>query len=319
MISVIIPIYNAELYIEDALNSVFSQTYSDVECILVDDCGSDSSMDIINRMIADSAHKDKVRIIRQEKNSGPAAARNIGLRAAKGDYIFFMDSDDYITPECLELHLQKLESTQADFSIGNTRLEGAKSLHIKTISSDIEKMNPMQAFLQRKWLNSAWNKLFPKQFLIKNNLFFEEGMSYEDIIWSFKLALKSESIAVVPQQTYIYKINAGSFTSSKVGNIKIVSLIAQLKEMKMLYLGNKLLQKFQSDFLNYFNFYRLNIAVLLLNYDGTLSSVKSYYKEIRNIAFKHDSSILAIVLKMPFNIFRMLKPLYIIYKYNNSK
>lgn len=257
MISVIIPIYNAELYIEDALNSVFSQTYSDVECILVDDCGSDSSMDIINRMIADSAHKDKVRIIRQEKNSGPAAARNIGLRAAKGDYIFFMDSDDYITPECLELHLQKLESTQADFSIGNTRLEGAKSLHIKTISSDIEKMNPMQAFLQRKWLNSAWNKLFPKQFLIKNNLFFEEGMSYEDIIWSFKLALKSESIAVVPQQTYIYKINAGSFTSSKVGNIKIVSLIAQLKEMKMLYLGNKLLQKFQSDFLNYFNFYRL--------------------------------------------------------------
>lgn len=107
MISVIIPIYNAELYIEDALNSVFSQTYSDVECILVDDCGSDSSMDIINWMIADSAHKDKVRIIRQEKNSGPAAARNIGLRAAKGDYIFFMDSDDYITPECLELHLQK--------------------------------------------------------------------------------------------------------------------------------------------------------------------------------------------------------------------
>lgn len=319
MISVIIPVYNAERYIEDALNSALNQSYSDIEYILVDDCGSDSSIDIINRIIADPKYSNKIRLIRQEKNKGPAAARNAGIKAAKGDYIFFMDSDDYITPNCLELHLRKIESTCADFSVGNTRLEGAKSLHIKSISSDIEKMSPTQAFLQRKWLNSAWNKLFRKQFLIRNNLFFDEGMSYEDIIWSFKLSLKSESIAVIPEQTYIYKINAESFTSSKVKDIKMTSLINQLKEMKKLYLENNRLQKFKVDFFKYFDFYRLNTAVLLFNFDGSRSSVKSYYKEIQNLSFKKDLSLISVILKMPFGLFCMFKPLYRIYKYRNSK
>ena len=102
-ISIIIPVYHCIDYIEDCLNSVVGQTYQgEVECILVDDCGGDGSVEFAERYIEKHQSVIDFYVIKHGTNRGAAAARNTGLKAAKGDYIYFLDSDDMITPSCLE-------------------------------------------------------------------------------------------------------------------------------------------------------------------------------------------------------------------------
>ena len=101
-VSIIIPIYNVEPYIERCLQSVVSQTYPYFECILIDDCGNDRSMPFAEQFIQNYSGEIHFRILRHENNCGLSSARNTGMKAANGDYIYFMDSDDAITPECIE-------------------------------------------------------------------------------------------------------------------------------------------------------------------------------------------------------------------------
>ena len=109
-ISIIIPVYNVEKYIERCLLSVIGQKGLDgfVECILVDDCTPDRSMQIAQKLIGDYQGSIHFRIIHNNENQGLSCSRNNGLKIAKGDFVYFLDSDDYIYPNCLELLSQRL-------------------------------------------------------------------------------------------------------------------------------------------------------------------------------------------------------------------
>lgn len=103
-VSVIIPVYNVEPYIAACIQTVMRQTYQgELECILVDDCGTDNSMEIAEKLISDYQGPIEFRILHHEHNRGLSAARNTGTAASKGDYIYFLDSDDEISPNCIEL------------------------------------------------------------------------------------------------------------------------------------------------------------------------------------------------------------------------
>ena len=102
-VSIIIPVYNVEPYIEECLLSVSSQTMTEgVECIIVDDCGKDNSMSIAERFIEEYIGKISFSIIHHGSNRGLSAARNTGIKAAKGEYVYFLDSDDTITADCIQ-------------------------------------------------------------------------------------------------------------------------------------------------------------------------------------------------------------------------
>jgi glycosyltransferase involved in cell wall biosynthesis len=115
-VSIIVPFYNAEKYIHRCFDSIVNQTYANIECIFIDDCSPDHCYAILQTRIAEYAGKIDFQIIRHAQNKGVSAARNTGTLAAKGDYVYYLDSDDEITRDCIEtlvnlqIHIQELIS-----------------------------------------------------------------------------------------------------------------------------------------------------------------------------------------------------------------
>ena len=119
-VSVIIPVYNVAPYVERCLTSVFQQTYGDIEIIIVDDCATDNSMEIVHKVVTVYSGLFTIQIIRHACNQGLSEARNTGIKSAKGDYLYFLDSDDAITADCIHLLVAPLsEYPNLDFVIGN--------------------------------------------------------------------------------------------------------------------------------------------------------------------------------------------------------
>lgn len=312
LVSVIIPIYNVENYIESSLKSALNQTYPDIEFILVDDCGTDSSMSIVEAIIQlpEYSHK-KVKVIKHSFNQGQSTARNTGLKHAVGEYIFFMDSDDEISDSCIEKHVLSMNDSNADFSIANIQLIGAKSVHVKDIREDIVNVSPLQSFLQRRWNVGPWNKLYRRDFIQNNNLQFDDGLIYEDIIWSYRAAKKAIKIALVYDRTYKYKINKSSTTRKPNTNKKIDSLLFVLNQIAADRSNNSLVLEY-NKFISYWVF---NTSLLLLNFEGDVKSQRQYYKKLQMLAKQCGLNLYSCSLLLPYNLYMLImKPLYNIYK-----
>lgn len=316
MISIIVPLYNVESYVEFSLKSAFNQTFEDVEFILVDDCSTDRTMDVVEKMVEKSICRDRITIIHDHKiNSGLSAARNTGLKHARGEYVFFMDSDDELVPDCIEKHYRAIQISDADFTVGNIRLEGAKSIHIKAFSDEIIQMPLKISYLRRMWNISACNKLYRKSFLEENGLTFQNGLLHEDILWSYNIVLKAKKAAWVKDATYIYKIRQGSITTSKNSKRKIDSLIYILNTLKMNWDNGEIAIECCPNFVRFFNFWRFNTALLLLNYGGTNREAKEYYRQLKNMSVTKPYGLYAFLLELPFPLFFLsMKPVYYLYK-----
>lgn len=214
-VSIIIPVYNVEQYINRCMESVRLQSNKVDEVIFVDDCGTDGSVGLIETYIA-QWELANWKIIHHLKNKGLSGARNTGLRAANGDYVFFLDSDDEITLDCIESLAKPLCGNKSDVIVGDyrTSIEGDESMLCHDTGAIIGSDNVLKTYSQGKWYVMAWNKLCDRKFLIENNLFFEEGVLHEDVIWTFKVACKAQSIYIVNHPTYVYNIRQSSIMTS---------------------------------------------------------------------------------------------------------
>ena len=216
-ISIIIPVYNVERYIDRCIISVLDQTYQNLEIILVDDCGNDQSMYKAESAINNHINKSKVIIIKHDQNRGLSAARNTGINTASGDYIYFLDSDDALYPNSIEKlatlvkNNESIDCVIANFDIINDLQQRFKSQSIKTQLLETNK-KVLTAYANGDWPVMAWNKLIKLSFLIKNKLFFEEGILHEDILWSFTLANLANKIEVIDDKTYQYYLHEDSIT-----------------------------------------------------------------------------------------------------------
>lgn len=210
-VSIIIPVYNVEPYIEECLQSVMRQTYKgEMECILIDDCGTDNSMEVAGQLIKAYAVSIDFKVVHHEHNRGVSAARNTGIDVANGEYVFFLDSDDWISDDCIERLAQPLGFGQYDFVVGDWTIEGMVS-HVYCQEGEYHRkgLKPMG----HSGINVAvWNKLFRKSFLIDNHLSFEVGKILEDAIFSFDLACVERKYYVVKTITYFYRRREGSIT-----------------------------------------------------------------------------------------------------------
>ncbi|MBR0264710.1 MAG: glycosyltransferase family 2 protein [Prevotella sp.] len=234
-ISIVIPVYNVAPYIEDCLRSVMNQTWQDsLECILVDDCGTDESMRLIEQMMETYTGKVDFRIIRHPQNRGLSAARNSGIDAATGDYVFFLDSDDEITPDCIERLTKPLQDKDYDFVVGGYQIIGSQiqmdPLRLKD-GAVLDGDEVLKAYRVKDWYLMSVNKLYQVSFLNRHHLRFQEGIIHEDELWSFQIACLAKSLYAVGHVTYLYKIREGSITVKKNYERSCTCINLILKEM----------------------------------------------------------------------------------------
>lgn len=224
-ISIIIPVYNVERYIEECLQSVANQTIaSQLECIIVDDCGSDKSLEVAKQFVnvyqglAVGDIGITYRIIEREQNGGLSAARNTGIREAKGEYLYLLDSDDTIVPTAME-HLLAIADKHGGVDL-------LPALYI----TDGHGMNQFGAhsfpefsddrsLIKRSLLDydkipvTAANRLIRREFFLEHNLWFKEGIIHEDNYWTFFLAKHVQRMAFTPEKVYFYRTTEGSITT----------------------------------------------------------------------------------------------------------
>lgn len=212
-ISIIVPVYNVSQYITKCLDSICGQTYKHIELILVDDCGSDDSMTIVQDYLTSHTFID-AHIIFHQKNRGLSAARNSGMEKASGEYVYFLDSDDYITPDCIEALVKPLQNKKYDVVVGDYQYSNGEKSDLKLHNEELSGQQILNSYANGLWYVMAWNKLCCKDFLLDNHLTFEEGYLHEDVIWSFKLACKAQSMYIIDKVTYHYLVRSSSIMTS---------------------------------------------------------------------------------------------------------
>lgn len=238
-VSIIIPVYQVENYIERCITSVVRQTYSHsaIECILVDDCGTDNSIMLAQKCIDHYKGEIQFHIIHNEHNFGLSVSRNNGIHIATGDYIFFLDSDDYISDDCIEKLMNVIcEHPEVEVVKGNhldrSRNETIISAHIP--SSVIKKEELMKLFFLEYIPCMAWNTLISRELIEKHHITFMPHLIFEDVLWSFYLFRETNSFLIIPDITLFYEINPYSITHSeqKDEELHIRSIITILKDIQ---------------------------------------------------------------------------------------
>lgn len=216
-VSIIIPVYNVSEYVERCINSVIHQTYTDLECIIVDDCTPDDSIEKCEKLIAEYNGPICFKILHHEKNRGLSAARNTGTYAATGNYIYYLDSDDYITNDCIYTIIAPLNNKPYDIIIGDFTIVGMNDWGIpKLYLAEGEYSEEVLSYYCAGLIYMmAWNKLFRKAFLEQNNIFFKEGMLHEDDHFSFRAFAYAQSTYIIRHNSYCYWVRESGIMGSQ--------------------------------------------------------------------------------------------------------
>lgn len=228
MISIIIPCYNAEKTIKRCLESVISQTYKNIEIVIINDGSIDKTDSIIKKYINDNRIKYYNR-----SNHGIGKTRNFGIKEATGEYITFLDSDDYLPNDAIDnlyklAQKNKLDLVVSDYYVDNKNIKSEK---IKSFPITNIKNNPNLIFD----INLApWNKLYKKELI--ENIKFEENLKYEDAPFVIESIIKAKRIGKLDKETYYYVVNSNSETTIRDERIfdifKILDIIGRLVENK---------------------------------------------------------------------------------------
>ena len=212
MVSIIVPIYNASKYLIKCLTSICTQSYENIEIILVNDGSKDDSLTIAESFV----RKDKrIKLISQE-NKGVSSARNRGLELATGDYIIFVDADDCIEPQTVELLIESLHSNNVDIACCQNNLDINKITH----NEIWDKQKVIREFLVHKNMRGfLGDKLFKKEVIGSER--FDETIKYgEDALFIWQLILKSSSLSKISNVLYHFTLHEDSATGA--GSYKII-------------------------------------------------------------------------------------------------
>lgn len=228
-ISVIIPVYNSSTYLRKCLDSVVNQTLKDIEIIVINDGSTDDSKNIIEEYSC----KYKNIIFIDQENKGIGKTRNIGIKKATGEYITFVDSDDYIKENMLEEYYKYAKKHNFDLVIGSY----IKKINNKEIIFENNKFKTGNVKTTPQILYlieyGPWAKLYKREMLINNNIYFDEKRKYEDMPFVSKALLKSKLIGQITEPYYYYIIHNNSETTTM--DKRVFDILDILKEIKDYY------------------------------------------------------------------------------------
>jgi len=215
LFSIIIPVYNVEQYLQTCLDFVVAQTYTDFEVICINDGSTDNSLVLLDNYVM---YDSRINVINQQ-NKGLSAARNAGIRAAKGDYIFFLDSDDWIEPNTLKILAEKQSGEDLICFNGRRYFEDGITEEPDSGIEDNQltgwEYYNKYALLPRKFhFVCTVLRLYRREYLLKNRLFFEEGIYHEDNLFTPLACYHAQTVKVIPDYLYVYRIREGSITQT---------------------------------------------------------------------------------------------------------
>lgn len=300
LVSIIIPIYNVEKYLEKCIKSIINQTYRNLEIILINDGSTDESAKICE------AYKelDNRIIFINKKNGGAASAKNEGLKVAKGDYITFVDSDDFVELDMIEYMVNTIKKYNSDIvqcSFTNLYKNTEKFKQDKIIEQKIGSKDFLELFLT-KWDSSLfWNKLFKREVI--ENVFFKEGRCIDDEFFTYKCVINSKSIVTSNKIVYNYRMRKSGVMKSERSQKQILK-----DRVDYLYERYELVRKIYKDldksFLEHLLTYYLIISKDYYVNEKLLDYMKNNLKSIK---VKIITSNIDIRIKMQILRFMMTK------------
>ena len=232
LFSIIIPVYNVEKYLPACLDSVLGQSFRDWEAICVNDGSTDGSAIVLQDFVA---RDQRIKVVDQP-NAGTATARNTGLRMAQGDYIFFLDSDDWLEVDSLEILAGKLHGEDILCFSGKRYFESTGVFHPADVLPEKTYERGMDYYNENALLRRDFAfvcvvlRVYNREFLMRNGLFFDDDITYEDNLWVPITLCFAQTVTVIPDVLYIYRIREGS-------KMQEVSL---KRKMDMLKVANRL-------------------------------------------------------------------------------
>lgn len=271
LISIIVPVYNVEPYLDKCLNSIVSQTYKNIEIIIINDGSTDNSYDICKLY---ECKDNRIKLINQE-NKGLSDARNVGIMNSSADYITFVDSDDYISKDFVTSLYETMLEYNADIVVcnykkvyknNNTKVNLKSKKNKKSIKhySNIEAVEDILS--GNFYLNNVvWNKLFKKSLFLDNDVLFPSKKIYEDTFVMYKLFYYSNTIILLNEVLYYYLIRAGSITKQKY-NTRMLDILDVLKEQKKFILDKNL--DINIDLIEIKTFIRILYSMIYSRYNG---------------------------------------------------
>ena len=233
-VSIIVPVYKVERELDRCVQSLFKQTYKNLEIILVDDGSPDKCPELCENY----AEMDKrVKVIHKE-NGGLSDARNAGLKQATGEYILYVDSDDYIDLDTRERFIKAAGNQKIDIIVGNAIMENpdGKELMIHSATPSgityTAKQFIMSAVKAYQWYAPAWLNMYRRDFLLDNQLYFKKGIYFEDVQMLPRVFLRAKKITCIDGTFYHYIIRENSIMTSQKDEKKKNDSIQNLKEWK---------------------------------------------------------------------------------------
>lgn len=277
LITIIIPIYNSEKYLDQCIESVISQNYKELEIILINDGSADNSLKIINKY----SELDNRIVVINKNNTGQGESRNIGINTAKGEYIFFLDSDDYLDRCCLENLISYNQKMDCEIIVynGNAFLDGTSLIYDESYFNILDYYNNKivdgeEFFNLNMDCISPCLKFYSKEFLIKNQILFPNYKYGEDIYFWTKCCLFAKKITYFNYCGYFRRHRKDSV--SKTSNINIImERIQSINEIKELINNTRF--KYSPTFKKFIGLYVYRIFGAILR----LKNIKSIYKLLK--------------------------------------
>ena len=280
--SIIMAVYNKELYVEKAIESVLNQSYKNFELIIVNDGSQDNSIKICKRY----AKRDRRIIILEQNNLGVSSARNLGINHSSGEYIIFLDADDYLENRCIEKFIQEVDINNDVYICSFRRIYKNWD---EIVFNRFEKLKPLikgtgQNVLKKMYDEnideaSVWANIYKREYIVKNNIYFFEGIIHEDEEWLIRVMLLASRVQVV--DCLLYNTLAGVANS-------IINSNNYKKSLSKIIISDNILK-----FMNNINFEddklkkRLKLAMTSF-YINSISQTESFTakerEEILNLA-----------------------------------
>lgn len=261
-VSILIPVYNVKEYINRCLESVVIQTAKEsIECIIVDDCGTDGSITVVEDFIMRYKGDIQFRIIHHDHNRGLAAARNTAVAAAKGDFVFHLDSDDWLEPDAIELLVKKQVETDADIVSGNALRHSNDGEDIMTEPKYASNMEMVHNTIEMTLDHVIWRRLIRKSLYTDNNIAAIEGVNVgEDHHTLPRLAYYAKKVVTLDKVVYHYNcMNPNSYmsqASEKINIKRYQSDLASIGILQNFFIGKDAfcevrLKEMRMEFLKY--------------------------------------------------------------------
>ena len=299
-VSIVIPVYKVEKYIERCLRSVFNQTYVNIECIIVNDCTPDGSFVKAKKLIETYEGNVDFKLLEHRQNEGLSQARNTGINNSTGDYIYFLDSDDRITENCIaKLVKTAKENNLPEIVMGVTKgvdnLGNQVSVSAAQTKCFMTNTDVFQGYINNEWYVIGCNKLIKKTIFDVHHTYFTPGIYHEDVMWSFEISTYVSSLVLCPHITYLYYIGDTNSISRSTWGTKRVSDSITILEKKAAYL-DKVSNKYL--LMRHIKDECYNMAYSLFRNHYSYRDIKQYMKRIN--VLMNMSGIPTIKSDVPF-------------------